>query len=409
MNTAQRTVIFATLVSDGQRITEGALALEGDRISFAGTRDDFAALEDAASYTDYPVPEGTIITPGLVDLHCHGAIGADFPAPEPEAVGKAIDFLHRSGTTTLLGSLVTAEPALMVQAAETLADFCEDGLLAGIHSEGPFLSAARCGAQDPRFLSDPDPEFVDELVMAARGNLRTMTYAPELAGSEDLLEQLISHGVVPSLGHTDASAAQTLDSLNFAREQLASAGVDGFTERPTVTHLFNGMPPLHHRAPGPVAACLQLAARGQAVVELIADGVHLDPYTVQWVFSTVRSPNILLVTDSMAAAGLADGKYSLGPQQVQVKDGQARLLSDGSLAGGTATLLQVVRGTVAAGVPLEHAILSATSVPATLIGLADEVGSLHHGFAANLLLLDEHLNLQQVFRQGELLPAPVTA
>lgn len=401
--TTTRYALFATLISDGLKVTDGVLAVEGDRIRFAGNRDDFTALPDAADYPVREVAPGSIIIPGLIDLHCHGALGADFSSPDHSSLTEAIEYLHRSGTTTLLASLVTAEPTAMIEAAELLAELAEAGKIAGIHAEGPFLSEARCGAQDPRFLQQPDPDFVSELVAASRGQLRTMTYAPELAGAEELIEQLVSHGVVPSLGHTDAGAQVASDSLRFAREQLRSAGVDGFTERPTVTHLFNGMPPLHHREPGPVAACMEEAVNRNAFVELIADGVHLSPDTVRLVYRLVGGGNILLVSDSMAATGLDDGQYTLGPQDVTVSNGEARLSSDSSLAGGTCTLLQIVQRAVQAGVSLVQAVNSATSIPASLIGLADEVGSLHYGFAADALILDANLQLVQTIRNGEYL------
>lgn len=401
--TTTRYALFATLISDGLKVTDGVLAVEGDRIRFAGNRDDFTALPDAADYPVREVAPGSIIIPGLIDLHCHGALGADFSSPDHKSVTEAIEYLHRSGTTTLLASLVTAEPSSMIEAAELLAELAEAGKIAGIHAEGPFLSEARCGAQDPRFLQEPDPGFVSELVAASRGQLRTMTYAPELEGTEEIIEQLVSHGVVPSLGHTDASAQVASDSLRFAREQLRSAGVDGFTERPTVTHLFNGMPSLHHREPGPVAACLEEAVNRNAFVELIADGVHLSPDTVRLVYRLVGGGNILLVSDSMAATGLDDGQYTLGPQEVTVSNGQARLSNDDSLAGGTCTLLQIVQHAVQAGVSLVEAVNSATSIPASLIGLADEVGSLHYGFAADALVLDAELQLVQTIRNGEYL------
>lgn len=401
--TSTRYALIATLISDGLKVTDGVLAVDGDRISFAGNKDDFAALPDAADYEIRELAAGTTIIPGLVDLHCHGALGADFSAPDHSSITGALEHLHRSGTTTLLASLVTAEPNSMIEAAELLAEFAESGAIAGIHAEGPFLSEAQCGAQDPRYLQLPDPGFVTELVSASRGQLRTMTYAPELEGSEELIEQLVSHGVVPSLGHTNASAQVAADSLRYAREELLSAGVDGFTERPTVTHLFNGMPALHHREPGPVAACLEEAANRNAFVELISDGVHLSPDTVRLVYRLVGAENVLLVSDSMAATGLADGQYALGPQQVNVVDSQARLATDNSLAGGTSTLLQVLRHAVAAGVPLVQAVSSATTVPASLIGLADEVGSLHYGFAADALVLDEDLQLVQAIRKGQYL------
>ena len=388
-------------MSHGTETPDGIVAVEGNRIFFAGKATEFAFLEDSASFELRNSPAGTIIIPGLIDLHCHGAVGGDFPSADSEAIGKAIEFLHRSGTTTLLASLVTAKREDMLASARVLSEFAVRGDLAGIHAEGPFLSDVRCGAQDPAFLSDPDPDFIDALIEASSGQLRTMTYAPERANSDALVEQLVSQGVVPSMGHTDADAAMVTASLELAREELGSAGVDGFTERPTITHLFNGMPPLHHRAPGPVAACLELAAARKIIVELIADGVHLDPVTVRTVFNLVGAESIALVTDSMAAAGLQDGEYSLGPAQVTVANGEARLSSNGSLAGGTATMLGVLRSAVAGGVPLGDAIVSATSVPAEVLGLIDEAGRLHQGFAADLLLLDQDLTLLQVVRNGE--------
>lgn len=396
-----RYAVTGHLMSHGTETPDGIVAVEGNRIFFAGKATEFAFLEDSASFELRNSPAGTIIIPGLIDLHCHGAVGGDFPSADSEAIGKAIEFLHRSGTTTLLASLVTAKREDMLASARVLSEFAVRGDLAGIHAEGPFLSDVRCGAQDPAFLSDPDPDFIDALIEASSGQLRTMTYAPERASSDALVEQLVSQGVVPSLGHTDADAAMVTASLELAREELGSAGVDGFTERPTITHLFNGMPPLHHRAPGPVAACLELAAARKIIVELIADGVHLDPVTVRTVFNLVGAESIALVTDSMAAAGLQDGEYSLGPAQVTVANGQARLSSNGSLAGGTATMLGVLRSAVAGGVPLGDAIVSATSVPAEVLGLIDEAGRLHQGFAADLLLLDEDLTLLHVVRNGE--------
>ncbi|MFL4475285.1 N-acetylglucosamine-6-phosphate deacetylase [Paeniglutamicibacter sp. MACA_103] len=396
----ERYALTGRLVTPGRDIAEGIVAVEGDRIAFAGDEHEFTFFDGSDTFELRESPEGTIIIPGLIDLHCHGAAGGDFPSGDPESITAAIEHLHRSGTTTFLASLVTAPRADMLAAAGVLAGFAQRGDLAGIHAEGPFLSVTRCGAQDPAYLSDPDPDFVDELIDAAAGQLRTMTYAPERPGSDALLEQLVSQGVVPSLGHTDADAAMATASLEVAREELSSAGVDGFTERPTVTHLFNGMPPMHHRAPGAVAACLELAAQGKIIVELVADGVHLDPAMVRTMFGLLGAESIALVTDSMAAAGLADGSYTLGPAEVTVSNGEARLASDGSLAGGTASLLEVVRAAVAAGVELRDAVISATTVPASVLGLIDEAGRLHQGFVADLLVLDADLGLRQVVRNG---------
>ncbi|GAA3323316.1 N-acetylglucosamine-6-phosphate deacetylase [Paeniglutamicibacter sulfureus] len=397
----ERYALTGRLITPGRDIPRGVVAVEGDRIAFTGDEHEFTFFDESDTFELRQSPEGTIIIPGLIDLHCHGAGGGDFPSGDPESIATAIEYLHRSGTTTFLASLVTAPRADMLAAAAVLAEFAQRGDIAGIHAEGPFLSAARCGAQDPEHLIDPDPEFVDELIDAAAGQLRTMTYAPERPGSDALLEQLVSQGVVPSLGHTDADADTTSASLAVAREELSSAGVDGFTERPTVTHMFNGMAPMHHRAPGAVATCLELAARGKIIVELVADGVHLDPVMVRTMFKLVGAESIALVTDSMAATGLEDGSYRLGPSTVTVANGQARLASDGSLAGGTASMLEVVRSAVAAGVDLQDAVISATRVPASILGLIDEAGRLHQGFVADMLVLDAGLALQQVVRNGK--------
>ena len=247
------------------------------------------------------------------------------------------------------------------------------------------------------------------MLAAAGGALKTMTYAPELPGAGELVRILAEHGVTPSLGHTDADARTAAASLTEAAAFVGSAaraGAFGPQARPTVTHLFNGMPPLHHRSPGPAAACLRLAAAGTVAVELIADGVHLDPETVRMVFDLVGAGNIALVTDSMAATGLPDGDYDLGPSDVVVHDGVATLRSNGALAGGTATLLQVVRSTIAAGVSPADAVLAATLVPARVLGLETEIGSLRPGMRADLIAVDPGFELVTVLRGGRILDSP---
>jgi N-acetylglucosamine-6-phosphate deacetylase len=393
-------LLTGTLLTDGTTVRDGAVAMMDGRIAYAGPR---AGLDSAAlpPLRELQLPPGSLLLPGLVDLHCHGAAGGDFPGGDAAAARTAVEFLHRSGTTTLLASLVTAPREDLVRSARELKGLAEEGLIAGIHAEGPFLSHARCGAQDQRFLLDPDPGLLDELAGAAGGHLRTMTYAPELAGAADLVQALVAHGVVPSLGHTDADTRTTADSLTHAADLLAASGPGG--ARPTVTHLFNGMPPLHHRSPGPVAACLRLAAAGRVAVELVADGVHLDPETVRMVFALAGAENVVLVTDSMAATGLPDGEYELGPAGVVVRHGEARLQSSGALAGGTATLLDVVRRTIAAGVDAAEAVLSATAVPAAVLGLSGEVGSLRTGLRADVVVVDSGFRPALVVRGGQVL------
>ncbi|HKU29700.1 MAG TPA: N-acetylglucosamine-6-phosphate deacetylase [Arthrobacter sp.] len=398
-----RHLITGTIVTDATVIEDGLVAVEDGRIVFSGVAAEFdeGSFEGFEESLRTDLPSERYLVPGFVDVHCHGGNGGDFPGAEEASARKAIDFLHRSGTTTFLASMVTAPREDLLRGIELFVRLADEGLVAGIHLEGPFLSHARCGAQNPEFLLAPDLGLLNELVEAAAGKLATMTYAPELPGAAELVDLMTFHGVTPSLGHTDCDDATAATSLAAAREGLESAGFDGVSSLPTVTHLFNGMPPMHHRAPGPVAACLRTAQEGKAVLELIADGTHLDPRMVATVFQLVGASNIVLVTDSMAAAGLSDGNYMLGPSPVTVTNGVATLDSTGSIAGGTATMLDVVRHTVRAGVGLADAVSSATAVPAAVLGLSDELGGLRRGLRADLVVVDKELRLAAVLRNGD--------
>ena len=251
-------LLTGTVLTDGTNLADAVVAVSGEHIAYAGPR---AGLDSGTlpGLEEVELPPGSMILPGLVDLHCHGAAGGDFPGGDLKSARAAVDFLHSSGTTTLLASLVTAPREDLLSSAESLRVLADEGLIAGIHAEGPFLSHARCGAQDPRFLLEPDLHLLRHLATSAGGHLRTMTYAPELPGAAALVHALVELDVTPSLGHTDADARTTAESLTRAADLLASS-TRGTSARPTITHLFNGMPPLHHRQPGPVAACLRLTA-----------------------------------------------------------------------------------------------------------------------------------------------------
>ncbi|MCC2314399.1 N-acetylglucosamine-6-phosphate deacetylase [Cellulomonas xiejunii] len=402
----------------------GALTVRGDVVTPSGVLPDglvvardgrvvWVGPADDAPLGDLPPapPAGTRVLPGLVDLHCHGGGGASFPdATGPDDVRRAADEHLRHGTTTLVASLVTAPRAVLLARTALLAAAAREGVVAGIHLEGPFLSRARAGAQHPHDMVDGDADLVRELAVAAQGHLVSMTLAPEVPGvadgGDDVLAALVAAGALPSVGHTDASAERVDAAVARAFDLLAtSARARG--ARPTATHLFNGMPPLHHRDPGPVAACLGAAARGELVVELVADGTHLAPATVRAVMELVGPDGAVLVTDAIAAAGMADGDYRLGPQGVRVEGGVARVLVDlpggtpgtGAIAGGVAHLLDVVRATVAAGVPLLDAVRAASATPAQVLGRHD-VGALVAGRRADLVVTTADLRPVRVARDG---------
>ncbi|GEA83308.1 N-acetylglucosamine-6-phosphate deacetylase [Cellulomonas gelida] len=396
-------------------LEDGLLVTRGATIAWIGP-----AGEAPAPWNErLPETSDDTVLPGLVDLHCHGGGGASFPdATTAQEVRRAADEHLRHGTTSLVASLVTAPADELLTRTALLAEAAEEGVLAGIHLEGPFLSHARCGAQNPDDMLAGDPGLVRQIAEAARGYLVTMTIAPEVAGvtaaetsadadgeaDADVIAALVRAGALPSIGHTDASAEQVEAAVDRAFDLLAGATSARGT-RPTATHLFNGMRPVHHRDPGPVMACLAAASRGELVVELVADGTHLAPATVVSVFDLVGAAGIALVTDAMSAAGMADGDYQLGPMAVRVADGVARIVGpdgrSGAIAGGVAHLLDVVRSTVAAGVPLVDAVRAASTTPATVLGLAD-VGALAVGLRADVVVADEHLRARRVLRAGVL-------
>ncbi|WP_043446062.1 N-acetylglucosamine-6-phosphate deacetylase [Arthrobacter sp. L77] len=387
------TALSGRMVTGTGIIDDGVLRWQGSRITEAGTaRGDDAPAER--------LPEGYLILPGLIDLHCHGAGGGDFTSGSDADIAAAASHLHRSGSTTVLASTCAAPLEDLEAAFGRLAVAAEAGLIAGIHAEGPFLAKERSGAHDPAFLILPTQEDVSRLVTAGRGHLASMTYAPELPGSDVLVFELVMHGVIPSIGHTDSSTEETSAALDLVNEELASTGFAGFSGRPTATHLFNAMPGIHHRSPGPVPLLLQRARAGEIAVELIADNVHLHPETVRMAFTIAGSENICLVSDSTAAAGRASGDFRLGQAAITVVDGAAVLRASGVLAGGAGSLLDIVRCTVEAGVDVVDAVRAATAVPAIVLGLGDEVGSLHGGLRADAVVVTPDLQLKGVLRNG---------
>ena len=383
-------------------VEDGLLVVDDGRLRYVGTAADAPGDRPASRPPGVEAPPGGFVLPGLVDLHNHGGGGGSFASGDAVSAARAVEEHLRHGTTSLLASTVTDDAEAMLAAVVAAADGVEAGRLRGVHVEGPFLSPACCGAQDPAHLRMPDVELACDLVAAGRGHVRVMTVAPELPGADALVRVLLEQGVVPAVGHTEASSAVVRRTLADTRAALGRPGL--------VTHLFNGMPPLHHRVPGPVAGALAAAAAGDAVVELVADGVHLHDETVRMVFDLLGPDRVALVTDAMAAAGMPDGDYQLGPRHVRVRGGAARL-SDGDdaplagpedapLAGGTAHLLDVVRRCVSVGVGLAEAVTAATTTPARVLGL-DEPQALVPGARADLVVVDAGLRPVRVMRSGQ--------
>ncbi|TDC23721.1 N-acetylglucosamine-6-phosphate deacetylase [Streptomyces sp. 8K308] len=372
----------ATVVRPGGVVEAGRVTVEGGRIA-AGLRDE----SDQADVVDLT---GHWVLPGFVDLHVHGGGGASFSAGTAEEALRAIATHRAHGTTTMVASMVTGELGDLAAQAGELADLVEQGELAGVHFEGPFIARNRCGAHQPSLLRDPDPSDVRKLLDAARGTARMVTLAPELAGGLDSVRLLRDAGVIAAIGHTDADYETTRWAVD------AGATV--------ATHLFNAMPPLAHRAPGPVAALLE---DERVTVELIDDGVHLHPAALRLAYKAAGPDRVALITDAMGAAGMGDGTYPLGPLTVDVVDGVARLQEVGTIAGSTLTLDMAFRRAVTVnGVSVPDAVRALSATPARLLGLDHRIGSIEEGKDADLVVFDAELALVGVMRRGEWVVRP---
>jgi N-acetylglucosamine-6-phosphate deacetylase len=321
------------------------------------------------------------VVPGFVDIHTHGGGGATYSTTDPEEARKVAAFHAKHGTTTTMASLVTAPLDDLVSQTACLADLVTDGVIAGVHLEGPFLSEARCGAHEPKLLRDPAEADVKKVLSSA---VKMVTIAPELPSGLDAIRQVVDAGVVAALGHTDATYEQMI------------AGADAGAT--VATHLFNGMRPFHHRDPGPVGAALN---DPRLMLEVINDGMHLDPQVVRVALAAAGVSRIALITDAMVATGMPDGRYLLGSLEVDVKDGLATLATGThSIAGSTLTMDVAYANAVKAGVSLVDASRMASTTPAEAFNWYT-VGALETGKRADLVLLDEEYAVRKVMRAGE--------
>lgn len=303
------------------------------------------------------------IVPGYIDMHVHGGGGAQFNTEDPDEIAAAAHFHAVHGTTAMLATLVSAPQHELAQALRAIKP---QGTIIGTHLEGPFLSRERPGAMDPETFLEPDREVA--LALLETQTVKLMTLAPELPQATALITTLRRHGVLASVGHSNASYEQAAEAVEL--------GVSA------VTHLFNAMRPWHHRDPGVVGAALDLPG---VSCELICDGVHVDPAALRLAYRAKGVENLRLITDAMAGAGMPDGVYRLGASEVHVRGGRV-------LAGTTLTMDEAVRNAVTLlGIRLERAVAMASANPARLLGIDDRKGQIAAGFDADLVLLDADL------------------
>jgi len=320
-----------------------------------------------------------VAAPGFVDLQVNGFGGVDFLDSDAKGYRRAGEALLETGVTAYLPTFITTPEEQLLAAVDEVPFDGEGPRILGIHLEGPFLAPGRLGAHPPLARRDPDPDLLERLLES--GRIRLITLAPELEGADALIDLLLRRGVTVSCGHTDATA----DEANAAFDQ----GVR------TVTHLFNAMRPLRHRDPGIAGAAL---AREDVVVQIILDGVHLAPETAQLVWKAAAG-RVALVTDAVSGAGVQEGSYSLGGFEVKIRDGVARG-PDGQLAGSVLTMIEAVRNLHALGVPLGDALAAGSTVPAGVLGALD-VGRLAPGVAADIVVVDDNLQIERVLLGGQ--------
>lgn len=365
------------LIFVGGRFVSGGFSVEDGRFAHV--------LADAADGESVDL-RGARVIPGLVDVHTHGNSGADFSDGDYDGLVKMAAYLAKNGVTSFAPASMTLPYDVLETAFRTavrLHRIAPKGCarLLGIQMEGPFFSEKKKGAQNAAYLRLPDYDAFARLYNAAEGLLRIADVAPELSGAVEFTRRA-SEKCTVSVAHTDASYEEATAVFDAGATHL--------------THLYNAMPGIHHRRPGPIGAASE---RESVTAELICDGHHVHPSAVRMAFRLF--PNrVCLISDALRCCGMPDGQYTLGGQDVFLSGGVARL-SDGTIAGSAANLYDCMRNAVTFGVPVEQAVLAATAIPAREIGRAGETGSIADGLPADFVVCDDTLARQAVYLGGE--------
>ena len=332
--------------------------------------------------------EGMYAIPGLVDIHFHGAVGYDFCQASKEELLKIAEYEAKNGILAICPATMSYNEEILGHVMDKAADYKEDtgADLVGINMEGPFINLKKAGAQNPEYIMPPDKEMFLRLQERSGGLIKLVDIAPEEKGAMEFIEQC--HDKVK------ISIAHTCSDYDTAREALEK-GVGH------MTHLYNAMPGISHREPGPIIAALEAGAE----VELIADGIHIHPAMVRTTFRIFGADKVILISDSMEATGLLDGDYQLGGQGVTVKGRKAVLTKDpGVIAGSVTNLFDCMKNCVQnMGISLEDAVLAATENPAESIGVEKDYGRIAVGNYGNLLLLDKDLQIKNIVQKGKIM------
>lgn len=385
-------IINGTVISGG-RSTAANVLLEGGKVAYVGPE-----VAEADENTVVIDAKGQWVSAGFIDLHTHGAGGADFMDGTVEAYEAALVKHAEHGTTLLYPTTLSSTTESLYEALELYKEAKKANLggaaMGGLHLEGPYFSYEMKGAQDPRFLRNPEPKEYMGLLDEADGDIARWSLAPELEGAPEMGEELRKRGVLMSMGHTNA----TFDECEVAYKA-------GFTH---LTHFYSCMSTITRRNAYRYAGVVEWGYYTDgATVEIIGDGIHVPQSLLKLMFKVKGADKIALITDSMRGAGMPDGIYLLGGlkdgQEVVVEDGVAKLLDRSAFAGSVATMDRVVR-TVRnlTELPLEEVVLSATEVPARIMGVGDKKGSLEVGKDADVVIFDENVNICTTIVEGRI-------
>ena len=368
----------ANILTSDFTFRSGSFAVEdGKFVQVCGDFDDRDAVDLGGSF----------VIPGLVDVHNHGNSGADFSDGDSDGLKRMARYLASVGVTSFAPASMTLPEETLEKAFLTARELSEKrpegaSVLRGINMEGPFFNPAKKGAQNGKYLKDPDYDFFSRLNEKSGGLVRIMDVAPELPGAVDFIGRVKDTCTV-SVAHTEADY------------DTAKAAFDAGARH--VTHLFNAMPPFHHRKPGVIGA----AAENPLVrAEMICDGVHLHASTIRAAFAMFGADRICIVSDAMSACGMPDGQYMLGGQEVTVR-GRLATLADGTIAGSATNLFDCMRTTISFGIRPEDAVRAASWNPARQIGADGEVGSIEDGKTADFLVCGGDFALKDVYLAGK--------
>ena len=331
--------------------------------------------------------KGKMVVPGFIDMHLHGACGADFLDASADSLSKIASFLAKNGVTSFTPASMTVSKDELIQAFSNAKNFKSsdnEAMLEGIYVEGPFISEKKAGAQKREFILKANGKFIDELDSASGGLIRTVVIAPETEGAMDFIREYKNRYNL-SLGHSVCDYQTACESIKLGVSEL--------------THSFNAMEPINHRSPGPILAAFD---NNNVFAELICDGTHIHDAVIRMMF-VLFNDRVIMISDSMMAAGLDDGEYSLGGQAVCVKDHVARLL-DGTIAGSVSSLYDCFIHTVKkARVTIEDALIACTKNPALKLGIFDNVGSIDLSKRADFIVLNDDLSINSVCLRGKFL------